>query len=84
MRPDWFRCKTCLFGEEVDADGVLLIGCYNLNKIQLKTANEFCKEWICANCWNGWDTCDYPDTKKGWIGIYHDHNTCSLVKFKGE
>ena len=85
MRPEWFRCSKCLFGMEVDVDGVLEIECNNSPSVSIiKPPADFCKEWVCANCWNPWDTCDYPDTKKDWVGVYHDHNKCKSVGFKGE
>jgi hypothetical protein len=84
MRPNWFRCETCLFGVKIDEDGAPGIECNISNGTDFKLLTDFCKEWICANCWNSWDTCDYPDTKKDWVGIYHDHNKCEKVKFRGE
>lgn len=86
MRPEWFRCETCLFGTlnvefRNDTDQITC----NINpETKTKALYDFCKEWICKNCWNSWDTCDYPDTKKDWVGIYHNHNICGKVKFRGE
>ena len=84
MRPEWFRCGKCLFGIEVDMDGVIEVECNHTSDTDYKIQADFCKEWVCVNCWNSWDTCDYPDTKKDWVGIYHDHNNCGKVNFKGE
>ena len=79
MRPDWFRCGTCLFGT---SDSTFI--CHVNSESKSKSPTDFCKEWTCANCWNPWDTCDYPDTGDAWVGVYHDHNTCETVKFRGE
>ena len=78
MRPDWFKCNTCLF-----ATAELGLVC-NLNSIKKGThAEGFCEKWICKNCWCSWDTCDYPKEEgENWRGVYHDHTKCLPVRFK--
>lgn len=84
MQPDWFCCETCLFGVEIDEDGVLEIECNNSSIYEFKDHSDFCKEWTCNNCWCSWDTCTYPKDEDGYRGIYDDHNKCEPVRFKGE
>jgi hypothetical protein len=85
MKPNWFRCDKCLFGLEVDTDGIIEIECNHSPSVSIiKPPADFCKEWICANCWCGWDTCTYPRDEDDYRGIYDDHNICLPVRFKGE
>ena len=45
-------------------------------------SNSYCNEWICSNCWNSWDTCDYPKSEGDWRGIYYNHDKCLPVRFR--
>ena len=86
MRPEWFKCENCLFAiiKSMNKNHSDQVICSMASEAKSKCLHNFCKEWICEHCWNSWDTCDYPDTKEDWVGIYHNHNICGLVKFKGE
>jgi len=84
MKPDWLRCSTCLFStNDLPDNEEPVVVCNVTNKPEPKYLYNFCKEWVCENCWEGWESCTYPKDEDDFRGIYEDHDSCEPVRFKG-
>jgi len=69
---------------EIEEDGVLEIECNVSSDVEFKDHTDFCKEWVCKNCWESWSICDYPKVAEDepLVGIFVDHTECDEVRFK--
>jgi hypothetical protein len=85
MRPEWFRCETCLWYQE-DKQGNKGVNseadCMNTNMLTRALPFEYCENWTCARCFQTWD--DYFFAEVAELSdrqLYTDHAKCQPVLF---
>jgi hypothetical protein len=90
-RPIWFKCESCLFGEELKLEfSTQIINCCVENKSVTKPLNGYCSKWKCNNCWKSWNVQPPLElgpniyiSKKQMLEVrYIDHTKCIKVGFE--